>query len=421
VIPATHQAKAAYRLLDSSSLTHPSVIQAHCQHVCSMLDEPGVTLLIEDSTAIAYPKLKQATGLGPIGEDFTRGFWLHTTLAVRWRPSLDAGGSDHCWPIGMVHQHAWARPTLRPARRKSHGRGKEPNHARQKREDRESVRWGAALATLPAGRRDDAPLIYIADRESDIYEVFEKCRAAGVSFIIRAAYARALATDELGVDLMSAAGQAPVRGHLELDLPQHHRTAKLEVRSATVELRGPPRPGGRPPNLTLGVVRVREIDAPAGVEPLEWTLLTDQPIDTLEACERLVRIYRCRWTIEEMHKGMKTGLGLEMSQLSDYRRLSVLAGIVSVVAVHLLQMKWSARIDPEKPLEEEQNQEPTVKMLEKLHPPAGKKTIQWLWTSIARLGGYQARKSDGPPGWLTLWRGWQTLQLLLRGYQLAGP
>jgi hypothetical protein len=56
------------------------------------------------------------------------------------------------------------------------------------------------------------------------------------------------------------------------------------------------------------VVRVREIDPPAGEEPLEWTLLTDQSIDTLEDCERVVRIYRCRWMIEELHKGMKTAL-----------------------------------------------------------------------------------------------------------------
>jgi len=302
VIPATHQAKAAYRLLDCESVTHPSVIESHCRHVRSTINEPGVTLLIEDTTAIAYPGLKQSSGLGPIGEAFTRGFWLHSTLAVRWELSSDASEKDRCWPIGLLHQHAWARPTERPARRKRTGRGKEPNHARQKRKDRESIRWAAVLATLPAMKREDSSLIFVADRESDIYEVFGKCRAAGVSFVIRAAYARATVDDEFGADLMSAAENAPVRGHLQLDLPQHHRTATMEVRGIAVELRGPPRPGGRAANVTLGVVRVREVDPPAGVEPLEWTLLTDQPVDTLKACGRVMRIYRCRWMIEELHK-----------------------------------------------------------------------------------------------------------------------
>jgi hypothetical protein len=318
---------------------------------------------------------------------------------------------------------------VRPKRPKGTGRGKESNHARQLREDRESVRWGACLAALPERKNPGALLIYVADRESDIYEVFEKCFDAGVSFVIRAAYPRALAgvgTAGKGApaepvpNLMATADHAPVRGVIELDLPQRAGTVKLEVRSTTMELRGPRRPGGRLENLALGVVRVREINPPDGVDPLEWTLLTDLPVDTLETCVRVARIYRARWTIEEFHKGLKTGLGLELSQLSDYRRLSALAGIVSVVAVFLLLMKWSAR-SGEKPLEPELKQDPMVKVLSKIFPPTGEPTNRWLWISIARLGGYQARRSDGPPGWLTLWRGWQTLQLLLRGYQLAGP
>jgi hypothetical protein len=33
----------------------------------------------------------------------------------------------------------------------------------------------------------------------------------------------------------------------------------------------------------------------------------------------------------------------------------------------------------------------------------------------ARLGGFQARKSDGPPGRQTLWRGWEKLHLMVEG------
>ena len=34
-------------------------------------------------------------------------------------------------------------------------------------------------------------------------------------------------------------------------------------------------------------------------------------------------------------------------------------------------------------------------------------------SNVARLGGFLARKSDGEPGWQTLWEGWQQLQQLL--------
>lgn len=37
----------------------------------------------------------------------------------------------------------------------------------------------------------------------------------------------------------------------------------------------------------------------------------------------------------------------------------------------------------------------------------------------AILGGYQNRSCDGPPGWITLWRGYQRLMALLEGDLLA--
>ena len=39
--------------------------------------------------------------------------------------------------------------------------------------------------------------------------------------------------------------------------------------------------------------------------------------------------------------------------------------------------------------------------------------------AIARMGGYLGRKHDGPPGWLSIWRGWLQLMLLLDGYLIA--
>ena len=61
-------------------------------------------------------------------------------------------------------------------------------------------------------------------------------------------------------------------------------------------------------------------------------------------------------------------------------------------------------------------------VLQQVDPPIGQTARRWFWIAIAKLGGFQNRPSDGAPGWLTLWRGWQTLMLLLRGYELArGP
>jgi hypothetical protein len=35
--------------------------------------------------------------------------------------------------------------------------------------------------------------------------------------------------------------------------------------------------------------------------------------------------------------------------------------------------------------------------------------------ALGKLGGHLNRRRDGPPGWQTLWRGWQELQLMIQG------
>lgn len=198
-----------------------------------------------------------------------------------------------------------------------------------------------------------------------------------MSFVIRAAHARALADMTAGPDLMTAVAQAPVLGQVAIDRPQREgNPVALEIRATSLLLRGPVRPGGRLADRTLGVVEVRETHPPAGVEALCWVLLTDLPLDTLAACVRVTRMYRCRWLIEELHKGIKTGLRLEFSQLSDYRRLSALAALVSVVAVFLLQTQWAARTAGEEEATVHNTDAVLLDILGALHPPSGRRTRQ---------------------------------------------
>ena len=42
-------------------------------------------------------------------------------------------------------------------------------------------------------------------------------------------------------------------------------------------------------------------------------------------------------------------------------------------------------------------------------------TIQEAVKALAKLGGYLARKRDGPPGVKTLWFGFQALQFIVYG------
>jgi hypothetical protein len=51
--------------------------------------------------------------------------------------------------------------------------------------------------------------------------------------------------------------------------------------------------------------------------------------------------------------------------------------------------------------------------------PPEQMTVAAFWQEVARLGGYLARRRDGPPGWKTLWKGWLHVQTLLEGVHLA--
>lgn len=408
------QVKAAYRLLDGEATTHAGVCAGHFEHVRRRSREAGLHLLIEDTTALDYHGLSSCQGLGPIGEAFTRGLWLHSTLAVR----LEERATDGQWEprvLGLFDQQAWAREN---GVMEDRGTRKE-----QLSRARESQRWAKALEAQKVERDAACQWVYVADRESDIYEVLARCEAGGARFVIRASQDRALEDGDIHV--FDAVARAPCLGEQQIEVrPQGKakRVARLQVRATTVKLRGPQRPGGRPEGRTVNVVEVREVDPPQGQEPICWRLLTDLPIDGVEAVWRVVRIYRYRWLIEEFHKAMKTGLGVEDSQLSTARRLMALAGILSVVATFLLDLKLLARAEDTRPVDVDAMDADMLAVLErKQGRPPEAWTAATLLIAIAKLGGFLARKRDGPPGWLTIWRGWQTLLLLVEGYKLAKP
>src|SRR5665213_3261345 len=62
---------------------------------------------------------------------------------------------------------------------------------------------------------------------------------------------------------------------------------------------------------------VREVNAPEGVEPVEWILLTNVPVNSLEEAAERVDWYACRPIVEEFHKAQKTGCGIENPQFTS--------------------------------------------------------------------------------------------------------
>jgi hypothetical protein len=403
--------KAAYKLLSYPQTTREAIVEPHLQRTREALDEPGEFFLIEDTTYIDYTKHKAVEGLGPIGNGGGRGLVVHTTLClqvVEWKehtPTVDV--------LGLLDQQCWVRP---PESRRSQETGKERLYR-----PRESQCWARCL--LEHHAPDQAKWTFIADRESDIYECFERCRNANTDFIIRAARPRALAGGDQ--DIFETISQAPVRGQYQLHLrkrdAQEARTATITVRATRLSIRGPWRPGRKCEPFELNVIEAREENPPKGSSAIHWVLLTTLPIDTFKQIRKVIAAYATRWLIEEYHKALKTGTKIEDSELATAQRLMNLLGILSVVAVRLLRLKMAANAAPEDPIvTDDEVSCAMISVLEskRLRPSEGW-TNRTLLIAIAKLGGFLGRKSDGNPGWLTIWRGLQQLMLLTAGFLIA--
>lgn len=427
-MPAWAELHAAYQFMNNPAVGHEKVLGDHFRRTRARCGELPECLLIEDTTVADFSSHGDTAGLGRIGDDGGRGFYVHTTLAAVMHETPGAGGevAASAELVGLFDQQWWARPPKPPG-----GGATGERKAERLSRDRESQRWAACLSgeAPPPG---PGRWTFVADRESDIYEVLVRCRQSRVAPLIRACQNRSCegrgpnGPGQPHGHVFDAVRAAPLKGTYQLHLRARPgraaRVATVQVRSAAVTLRPPWRPAEQPElgAVEVNVVEAWEPDPPPGVEPLHWVLLTTWPAATLAECRQVTRAYGLRFLIEDYHKGLKTGCGIEQSQLATIHALTTLLGILGLLAARLLDMKLLARARPDEPVTSEQIAPEAVAVLTfKFGRPAGGWTNRATLRAIARLGGFLGRKGDGEPGWITIWRGWHALMNLCEGFAMA--
>jgi Transposase DNA-binding len=424
--------RRCYDLMNTDSVTHAAVLQAHTRHTAAeVLAQSGVVLVLHDTTELDFTgHTSLHESLGQIGNGYYYGYLCHNSLAV-----LPGGRGV----LGLLAQHLHVRADVL--------RGETPAQRRE-RENRESLLWlwgaQAARQALADARPPDGaagPLVVdVCDRGGDTFEFLDDADRQGRLFLVRSSQDRLIwvghAQDGADGDGDEAEGRLHLHQHLRT-LPeqgrrqitvhgrnsQPDRQATVAVAWAAVRLRPPRQQRGhfRRQELRVWALRVWEVEAPAGVEPVEWFLLTNVAVTTLaEAWER-VEWYCERWVVEEYHKAQKTGCDIEAPQFTTAAALQPLIALLSVVAVGLLNLRDLSR-DP-------QTQElpaSTVMPLEQVEVLSAWRygqrrmlTVREFFLALARLGGHQNRRKDHRPGWLVLWRGWQALQLMVVGARTA--
>lgn len=121
-------------------------------------------------------------------------------------------------------------------------------------------------------------------------------------------------------------------------------------------------------------------------------------------------------------KVLRSGFRIENCRLGTADRLCYLT-VMSIVAWRLFMITLIARTNPSLPCSEFLSELEwtvlTAKSSRNGSLPTTPPSIAEVLIEIAKLGGYLARKMDGPPGTLVLWRGWKRLMDIAEGWSLA--
>jgi hypothetical protein len=404
--------KAAYRLLDRPEATFAAIAESHWRQ--TRRRSAGRYLVLGDTTELDFGAHRDIPELGFTGNGGGWGFLLHSGLLIA------AEGEEIFGLAGQTIHYRRPRP-------------RRENSTQRLARDRESKVWGDVIDAV--GEADaGVQVVHVLDRGADNFEVYCHCFEQGADWVVRATQKqrKIVAADGRSRPLKDELATWPAAGAYELALRarpgQPARTAKLQVRFGAAAV---PPPAHRSPYvqrinpgpIDMHVIEVREVDAPPGTTPIEWILLTSLVVADFEDARTIVGYYEKRWLIEEWHKALKTGCRVTERQLKTRPRLEALVGLLSVVSVRLLQLKSAARAAPDRPA-----QEMIPARWITLLQAARKKptrthalTVGQFYRELAQLGGFLGRTGDGPPGWITLWRGWQKLALIVRGAELAKP
>lgn len=348
-----HELKAYYRFLNNerSELNLESILKSHHRQTVRRMKNERTALIVQDTTDLNLSTRSHCEGLGQIGTNQTgaksRGLRLHSSLAL----------SQEGLPLGLVQLHGYAPQSAK---------GKD----RQRPiEQKESYRWieGFAEAMEIAALLPHTQVISVADRESDMFELFDfRRRQTGkkADLLIRAKTDRCLEDTEH--KLFEELAAAPLARTVSITVPRQRehlskpstpgrpglpaREAQVEVRFKPVTLSAPNTAQTRHLQpITLWAIYLLEKNPPAGATPLEWLLLTTIQVPSAKQALKCIRWYCRRWRIEEWHRVLKSGCNILDHQNHSAEALLRAIAIDAVIAWRIMLLALLGREVPELP------------------------------------------------------------------------
>lgn len=412
--------EAGYRFFGNTAVNPDAILAGHFEGVKKRAEEEESVLALHDTSTITFRHngQRRADDGSPLPK---QRFFVHLALVVT--------DDEARRPLGIAGLQTWYRGS-------TFGGGGWHDEAN---------RW-SDTALLASQRLAHKSVIHVMDREADDYWLLHNLTTNGERFVVRARIkgkrTRMLVDDDFrqlheAVAHMDAVVERDVKLSKRLkhrsptqDIihpPREARLTRLSVAARTLTIKCPKRHPKQSkarraatlvPTITVNVMRVWETTPPPGEQPVEWVLLTTDPIATEQQVLKIVDRYRARWTIEEYFKALKTGCAYESRQLEDHHSLANALATFAPIACTLLDLRSEARREPAAPAHNvlTSAQLEVLRALKEV-PLPDQPTQRDALLAVAALGGHI--KWNGDPGWLTLARGYADLVMLTAGWELA--
>lgn len=422
---------ATYRFASNPHAQPEAILQAHNEASIARSSEHPCVVLVQDTSIVDLTKpRRQVEGCGPLESNNKSGCFIHPLYAM----------SETGLPLGLVDQVIWTRSHLRTELSKAEKKRLQKEMAF---EEKESCRWMEMHQSGEQIARANPHTHYIgvADSEADIHELYSEADQLppNYDFVIRGCHDRALVPQSEAdpKKLDQALAEAEIRFESQAEVSERKpmiagetrcrrkaraaRAAKISVRAAEATLRGPYRPGGSLPAVTLNVVEAVESDPPAGTEPIRWVLFTTLPISSIKEIQRVIEAYSLRWQIELYFKTLKSGLGIEKLKYETFDRYLTALSLLMIVGWRVEQLKGAARVDADASCEKYFDAEEWKSVYLVKNPgeslPSEPPTVYEFMLVIAKLGGYLHKKGQGPPGSKTIWRGLRRMEAYAEAFK----
>jgi len=409
--------KAAYRLFENEKITASKILRPHREATIERARNYKTVLAIQDTTFFNFSQHKKKRGMGNIESRRRnlKGLLAHNTLIT----------TTDGVPLGLFDQEIFART----------GNKYEGKYYQVSIEQKEDYRWIKAAETVISYMPASVRAVNVCDREADIYEFLDSVEKRGGCYLIRANHNRIIGEkkkrweQEEDVFLNDLISKGDIQGTIQIEVidkkTKKKRQATLDVKFKELIITAPRRLHSsykNQPSIKCYVVDVQEPHPSAEHERIHWRLLTNVPVATLEdAIERVVW-YKQRWTVEVYHKVLKSGCTVEDCRLTDFNRLQRCITLYSIVAWRLLWMTKAGKETPDLPCTVAFADDEWKILYAVTHDtreipkeiPTLREAIRWM----AKMGGFLGRKSDGEPGIIVVWRGWQQLNTLAHAYNI---